>query len=107
MNVTIFLDLFHAVQRISRTIPKRSKNYHDCLKDLSFCFRRYGDIGSQRSLPTPSPSDLTHNLDAFVTKWKQHLTNKTVANLKCHARKGCLSEILPSLGTNRNEALHR
>ena len=58
-----------------------------------------------------------HSSDDFIKKWdKCELKGWKVLNdaalkeascLKVHIRKGCLSDICPSAGTNRNEALHR
>lgn len=116
-DVTVLLDVFHAVQRITCRIPKRHPFYAACVHDLRLVFRSLGDNGEQRSKPTPQPSKLVENINAFLARWKNvsHggkyiLTNETLAEiekLKMHMLKGCLSGIPVGGGTNRNEAFHR
>ena len=113
----VYLDLFHAVQRITRVLSKKHPLYAKCINDLRLVFREQGDTGIKRCHPTPSPELLLENADKFVAKWGkiQHdgvflLNNKAIneiEKLKVHMRKGCLSNIGVSCGTNRNEALHR
>jgi len=53
----------------------------------------------------------------FVEKWKDVTkegvklckpdTMRAVENLKCHILMGCLSDIPPGGGTNKNERLHQ
>ena len=57
-NTCIHLDLFHAVQRITRTLSKRHTNYA-CISELKLVFREIGDIGHERKMSTPSPQILT------------------------------------------------
>ena len=80
-------------------------------------FRHPSDINLQRSMNTPPAAVILQQLDSFLFKWESqthcgenilptgavHELNK----LKKHAQKGCLSDIPPSCGTNRNEAMHR
>jgi hypothetical protein len=118
-NVCIHLDLFHAVQRITRTLSKRHTNYYPCISELKLVFREIGDIGHERKMSTPSPQILTENIDRFASKWTtvtdsedntpiiKEKTKKEIQNLKVHIQKGCLSGFPQGLGTNRNEALHR
>ena len=57
-----------------------------------------------------------HNIDDFVSKWKNceyngwkmlsHNFTLQIAALKVHISKRCLSDIVKGGGTNRNEALH-
>ena len=113
----VYLDLFHAIQRITRVLSKKHPLYAKCINDLRLIFRTQGDTGIKRCLPTPSPDLLLENADKFVGKWGkiQHdglilLNDKAIIEmekLKVHMRKGCLSNIGVSCGTNRNEALHR
>jgi hypothetical protein len=116
-NVTVLLDLFHAVQRITRKIPKRHPFYGACVEQLRLVFRSSGDCGIERTKPTPSPTQLLQNVDSFISQWKDvsHenrfvLTKECLEEfekLKVHIMKGCLSQIPPGGGTNRNEAFHR
>ena len=113
----VYLDLFHAVQRVSRVLSKKNPLYSKCIEDLRLVFRSPGDVGVKRHFPTPSSEVLLENADNFLTKWSkiQHngllLLNDKAVNevekLKEHIRKGCLSNIGVGCGTNRNEALHR
>jgi hypothetical protein len=85
-----------------------------CLKQLKMVFREDGDIQQRRMLPTPPPDKMLVKLDNFVSYWSSQ--NETllrptflqeVRKLKRHISRGCLSNIPPGAGTNRNEALHR
>ena len=113
-DVTVCLDIFHAVQRVSRTLPKKHKLFHQCINDLRFVFRTDGDIGLKRCKATPLPNEMLSNIENFVKKWKNEtysiLSSETlheIEKLKVHIKKGCLSSIEVGCGTNRNEALHR
>ena len=116
-NVLVKLDLFHAVQRITRTISKKHPYFYQCMADLKLVFRQPCDLGSLRKLSTPDPSVMSTNLDCFMRKWEActhaewniitENTKKEVASLKKHVMKGCLSEIPVGAGTSRNEAFHR
>ena len=111
------LDISHAVQRLTRVLPKRHMLYSQILKDVTLLFRDPNDIGQVRTLPTPAPDILLHKLDMFITKWKEaevrgsYILNdkvqKELLALKGHINKGCLSNIPHQAGTNRNENLHR
>ena len=115
-HVSIKLDLFHAVQRITKTIPKRHVHASQFLKDLSLVFRSDGDCGDKRLFPTPSAEKLLTNLDKFITKWQQNDHEKAIfkpetasalQRLRKHMQFGCLSGIPVGAGTNRNERLHQ
>ena len=67
---------------------------------------------------TPSPDIMLKKMEAFVDHWKniqdssgkQLFTPDTfhaIENLKWHIKAGCLSQIPPEGGTNRNERFHR
>lgn len=64
-NVTIKLDLFHAVQRISKQLPKRHPCHHLCMCDLRLVFRQPTDLGLDRKCHTPSPDIILKNLEKF------------------------------------------
>ena len=116
-NVTVLLDLFHAVQRITRKMPKRHPFYGACVEQLRLVFRSPGDHGIERTKPTPLAPELLQNIDSFISQWKDvsHenqliLTKECLEEfekLKVHIIKGCLSRIPPGGGTNRNETFHR
>ncbi|XP_068687029.1 uncharacterized protein [Montipora foliosa] len=117
-GVPVKLDLFHAVQRFTSTIPKRAKYHAKILRAYALVFRDPKDLGEQRALETPEPEVLIDNLKKFQREWKDvtdgngHLalnTNATreMKNIKVHILKGCLSGIPPGCGTNRNERLNK
>lgn len=116
-NVLVKLDLFHAVKRIITTLRKKHPLSHQCRQDLQLVFRKDGDRAPKRSEATPEPDVINTKLDKFVSKWKdiedQHGkkvfssdTLEAVRKLKEHISFGCLSNIPPGGGTNRNERLH-
>ena len=111
VSINVKLDLFHAVQRISRTLSKNDKYYSQFLSELRMMFRFPGDLSKNRSMPTPTTSVLLENYQAFCERWKgigvRDTTLKELNNIKKHIMKGCLSDIPPGVGTNRNEAIHR
>lgn len=116
-NVMVKLDLFHAVQRITKTLPKKHALYKNCTQELRLVFRCKGDCEITRLSSTPSAAIIQENLDNFVIKWKdvtdlkgENLfkpeTLSAIKNLKQHISAGCLSDIPPGGSTNRNERLH-
>jgi len=115
-HVSVKLDLFHAVQRISKTIPKKHVHASQFLKELRMVFRSEGDCGDKRLFPTPSSQKLIENLDKFIAKWQQNdktttlfkpETASALERLRKHMQFGCLSDIPVGAGTNRNERLHQ
>lgn len=61
-QLIVYLDIFHAVQRISKVIPKRHPYHKQCMESLTLVFRDSTDRGMHRTKPTPSPSILRNNL---------------------------------------------
>ena len=116
-GLKVYLDLFHAVKRISDKIPKRHPLRKECVEDLRMVFRDPTDQGSKRTKETPSAAILIKNIRNFEDRWKStqsagkmvlnQAAIKEIRNLEVHMNKGCLSGIKPGRGTNRNEALHR
>ena len=116
-DTLVKLDLFHAVQRITSQLPKRHPFFLQCTNDLKMVFRSPTDLGKERKETTPAPAVIIDSLEKFQRKWEYCSSNgwklvspKTVhhlSSLKVHVRKGCLSNIEPGCGTNRNEVLHR
>ena len=113
----VYLDIFHAIQRISSKISKRHPFYHYCINSLRMVFRDPADHGLERTIDTPCPSIMEQNLLTFQDKWNKmscdgkiiltRAASKEILSLLVHVRKGCLSGIPPGHGTNRNERLHR
>ena len=116
-QLKVQLDLFHAVQRISKKIPKRHPYHSECLRTLTVVFRDPTDTGPVRRKSTPSPSVIREGLENFQKRWKGVSYNGRlifppaaeieVRSLLVHVDKGCLSGIAPGRGTNKNERLHR
>ena len=118
-EIKIKLDLFHAVQRITKAVSKRNPHFYSFVQDLRLVFRKQGDCGPTRTKATPSPAIISSNLDVFCAKWAEissaMLSNpvvttcvqKEIDNLRKHIVLGCLSDIPPGFGTNRNENLHK
>ena len=123
-DIAIKLDVFHAIQRVIKKVP-RKKGCSEIMRQLrrkmicSLCYviRDPADVGKQRTMPTPLPEVILNNFNMFESQWGKVevdsiplLTSsaiKEIEKLKVHVRKGCLSGIPPSGGTNRNEALHK
>ena len=123
-NVEIKLDLFHAVQRTIKTIPKRGRKdsvvkmiRRRMINDFTMIFRDPSDNGPTRTMTTPSKRTILEQLDNFLFKWKkdtysdENILPRTaiteINNLRKHIERGCLSGIPPSCGSNRNEAMHK
>ena len=58
LNVSVKLDLFHAVQRKTRTLSKKHTLTQCCTHELCLVFRCDGDSGKKRVSATPSPEAL-------------------------------------------------
>ena len=111
------LDLFHAIQRVTRKMPKRHAMYYACINDFKMVFRSPTDIGKKRQQKTPCSAVTLQQLDDFTKKWRRCSINgwfilndhvlKDISALKIHITRGCLANLLPGMGTNRNENLHR
>lgn len=117
-NTAVKLDLFHAIQRVTRTLSKRHEQTQRCLLDLRLVFRTDGDSGEKRMSHTPSPDIMLKKMEIFVDHWKHTKDSRgkelftqdtfhAIENLKRHINAGCLSQIPPEGGTNRNERFHR
>lgn len=117
-ETSVKLDVFHAIQRTTRTVSKRHKYCQSFVNDLRLVLRERGDSEVKRKSPTPSPEKIKLNLDTFYDKWKDVKdsggkclcspdTSHAIRNLKTHVQLGCLSHIPPGAGTNRNERFHK
>ena len=116
-STKVYLDIFHAAQRILKHMPKRHPLYSHCKYDISMIFRDPKDRSAKRQMNTPEPRLLLDNVNQFVKKWENaemngwYILNENVVNelcqLKVHIERGCLSGIPPGCGTNKNENLHR
>ena len=54
IDIAVKLDLFHAVQRITRSMSKRHAFFYACVNDIRTVFRCPNDIGQTRTLNTPT-----------------------------------------------------
>ena len=117
-NISVKLDIFHAVQRISKTLRKRHPYRLQCLQDLRLVFRCDGDSGEKRLSTTPSSEKILLNFENFIKKWHKvadyngvklfnNETDVAIERLKKHITLGCLSNIPAGCGTNKNERLHQ
>ena len=116
-DTIVKLDIFHAIQRITRVMSKKHLLFFTCMNDFKMIFRKPSDIGQKRTMSTPTSEQILVNIENFVTKWKnaEHNGHKIlnekvmeqIYSLQVHIRHGCLSDIEPGGGTNYNEALHR
>ena len=119
----IKFDPFHAIQRVLTKIPKKGgsgppqKLRTQMLHDFKLILRDPTDRRMERSKPTPSTSPIKKNIDNFLIQWKsveyegtkvipQSAINE-IEKLLVHVGKGCLSDIPPSVGTSRNEGIHK
>ena len=113
LGVKVKLDLFHGVQRVTRTIPRGIEFAKRFSKDFGQIFRSNGDLGDRRTLPTPHQRILNENLNNFLKRWKHTLEDNNlvktlteIGNLRKHKNNGRLLDIKPEEGTECNESLH-
>ena len=117
-DVSVKLDLFHATQRITRTLRKSNDQFYNCVQDLRLVFRKEGDSGRKRMSDTLDSQVMMQHMDLFMKKWKDVSDSKgntvftpqtasEINNLKKHIKSGCLSEMPPGAGSNRNERFHQ
>ena len=69
-SANIKLDVFHAIQRITRKIPKRHPLFQQCKNELKLMVRDPTDAGKIRTLPTTSSETMIKTLESFEKKWK-------------------------------------
>ena len=114
-NVTVALDLFHAIQCTTRKISVKYEHSSACMDEFAKCFRATGDWGTSRTVSTPEPAIIEQNILSWIDKWT-HIAGDTIINAQVAkevenilnpVRKGCLSGIPVGCGTNKNERRHR
>ena len=112
-DVEVKLDLFHAVQRVTKTIPKGTELSKKFSKEFGMIFRAREDSSEVRKMPTPHPEVMTENLENFVKRWQTFLnqdnmerTLTEIDHLRRHISKGYLSDLNPGEGTESNGSLH-
>lgn len=112
-DCSIKLDLFHACQRVLKTLSFRQAHFRKFTKEFGLIFRVDGDDGANRLKCTPTAEKLEGNLNSFMERWSyvpdgpmNKNTFQEIEKLRIHIKKGCLSGIPPGFGTTRNEHLH-
>ncbi len=111
-HLIVYLDIFHAIQRISQKIPYP----WPCLKALQLVFRDRSYQGPISTKPTPDLTTLHTNLLVFQQQCEGNAYNdrqnispaayKEISPTIVHTHKRCISGIPPGRSTNRNEQLH-
>lgn len=110
VNIKVYLDIFHAVKRISSTISKKHPLHYECIRSLSMVFRDRTDHGNVRQKPTPSPTVLRENMVSYFK------SSGSMGRMFCPLQPirrylDCASTlkkgIKPGRGTNKNEALYK
>ena len=95
------LDIYHAIARLTKHIPKKHPFHFDAVRDLGLVFREENDFDFKRQQKTLHPKKINENLTKFLEKWKPvnfkgwFLINKKVGKefekLGNHVTNGCLS----------------
>ena len=92
-DIAVKLDLFHACQRITRTLSRQNALFNDATKDFVQIFREDDDQGEACLKRTPNKEKIERNLNSFIERWSNipnsPLTNATfteIANLRLHVR---------------------
>lgn len=68
-GLEVKLDIFHALQRITRTISKGRRLTKVCMEDLKSVVRARDDLFGDRNICTPSPEIIEENIRLFRKKW--------------------------------------
>ena len=67
----IELDIFHACQRVLRTLETgQSVPRHQFGKEFGLVFRQSTDLGENRLMVTPDPLEIEANLDRLLERWR-------------------------------------
>ena len=110
------LDIFHSLQRVTRTIKsgdltskKRKSRRVPFFRFLKNIIRQSDDQGDKRYKFTASAKQIQDNIDELLLEFQGELRQETVKELENLRNKHatCLADIPPKFGTNLNEALHK
>ena len=109
LGVEVKLDLFHAVQRITKNLRKANPLANAFMQEFSQIFRQDDDQGSTRLKDTPDKEQLEKNLNSLIERWVNvpdnplgHLqTAKEIDNLRLHIQQRCLSDLPPGCSTEK------
>ena len=107
----IKLDLFHGINRVIRSIPKKEvgkKTRFPFNKRLTNCFRQKDDHGGDRMKDTATAQEIVQNLNKLIQSYEDKLPENSISELKALRDKHseCLASIPKGMGTNKNENLH-
>ena len=69
-EMEVKLDLFHAVERVVRCIPKRHPFAYCCCQAFRLVVQDPSDSGESHVLPTPSKDVILENIAKFLNTWK-------------------------------------
>ena len=113
-DAEIKLDLFHACQRVLKTIePGPSHLRCQFGKEFGLIFRQRNDLDETRTRHTANEAEIEANLESLLERWRNlpsscltSETYKQIQNLREHIRKGCLTGIPPGFSTEKNEQIH-
>ena len=61
-EITVKLDIFHAIQRLTDCIPARCKHRKKICNDIALFVRQSGDWGDSRGKDTADPAEMDGNL---------------------------------------------
>lgn len=67
-DLSIKLDLFYAVQRITTSMNRRHTLYNSCVSKLKMVFRQHDDHGPTRTRNTPESEALLSHIENFASK---------------------------------------
>ena len=87
--MSVKLDIFHAVQRIIKTLRKGTVESHKFSKEVGLVFRKDGDVGEDRMFPTPDPECIESNLEQLLFKWKGKLSGPTLNAIGGERERAC------------------
>ena len=71
IRVSVKLNLFHAIQRITKTLSKKHSHNQQFIQDLRLVFQCTGDYEISRLFNTPSIEIIQKNMENFVTNWEK------------------------------------
>lgn len=71
-DVIVKLDIFHAVQRVTRSMSKKYALFYTCMNDLRMIFRHPTDIWKKRTMKTPDSAQI---VNSFTAKWRDAKQN--------------------------------
>ena len=65
------LDLFHAIQRITRSMSKQHTLFLSCVHDFKMSLRNSVDLGKRRTMNTPDSGAINRNIEQFMSAWSR------------------------------------